>query len=407
MSSSTLTLLRRRSLWLAGLLALSACGPLTHAEPDDDAIDVSGALTRPLQPGIARRVYGDAGQVRSYTMKVADGDALDVALSGTGSVTLNVKSADGTQTCTRSPGMAHRCSFTTPGTGTWAFELTGLADFSGSLLVTVLEAIPDGGSPSPTEPEPSDGGHGPLGAGAAVSPHTTLGLPGQKALAPSDNWLLVKPQYVVSYDSAHKVPNWVSWELTPSWLGSATRTSTFSPDPDLPNTTPQGTNRDFDGSGYARGHMCPSGDRTSNSTDNRATFWLTNVVPQAPTLNNGPWKALENEERQLAATGKTVFVIAGPILGTATIGADVSVPVATWKVVVVLDGAATTSSSVSEKTHVIAVIMPNDTTATKEWTEYRTTVRDIEAKTGLDLLSDVATAIQEIIETRVDTTVPL
>jgi endonuclease G len=241
-----------------------------------------------------------------------------------------------------------------------------------------------------------------------LSPHTTMGLPAAASIGDVNHWLLLKDQYVVSFDSVHKVPNWVSWEMNAKWIGNATRSPSFNPDPQLPNTVPQAKNSDFDGTVYARGHMCPSGDRTDTQPDNLATFVFTNVVPQAPTSNNGPWKGLENEERQLAALGKTLFITAGPIFGAApsAIGSGVSVPLATFKVIVVLDSATANTTSVTDSTQVIAVIMPNDATATKVWTEYRTTVRDIEAKTGLDLLSDVATATQDIVETRVDMAPP-
>jgi len=366
----------------------------------DDGISDESALTRPLQSGVPRRTYGGVSQVRSYTLRVNDGKTLTVDLTGNGEVSFKAASPNGTQSCARNGSvMDHHCSFTSPSLGIWTFAVTGVTSFSGSLLV-VLDgtALVDAGV---------TGTHGPLTEGAAVSDHTTMGMPAADASLASDTYLLVKPQYVVSYDSKHKVPNWVSWQLTAHWLGSVARSSTFFTDSQLPAGVPQGTNVDYDNSGFARGHMCPSADRTDTGANNKSTFLLTNVVPQAPTLNNGPWKGLENEERQIAASGKTAFVIAGPILGTTTIGGGVSVPVATWKVIVVLDSAFPTSASVTEATQVIAVIMPNDTTATLNWTKYRTSVREIEDRTGLNLLSDVATKVQEVIEARVDTSDPL
>ncbi len=392
---------RLQSVVLACLLATTACDTAT-SDAQSDAVVGESELTRPLQSGVARRTYGVVDQVRLYTLKVAEaGDTLAVDLTGDGTAKLKVSSADGSQTCLRTAAtMDHHCSFLAPGAGTWTFEVTGVTAFSGSLMVTV-------GSTDTTSLDAGVSVHGPLTAGAQLSKHTTLGLPEAASIGDVNHWLLVKPQYVVSYNSTRKVPNWVSWQLNGAWLGDVTRASSFTPDPQMPNTVGQATNGDFDGSAYARGHMCPSADRTDTTGDNLATFVLTNVVPQAPTLNNGPWKGLENEERQMALAGKTVFITSGPIFGGTTIGSGVSVPVATWKVVVVFDSGTAAAASLTEATQVIAVIMPNDTTATKVWTEYRTTVRAIEEKTGLDLLSDVATSVQDIVETRVDTTPPL
>lgn len=386
---------------LAFLLAVTACDP---AAPDaqNDAVAGERELTRPLQSGVPRRTSGAVDQVRAYTLRVAEaGDTLAVDLTGDGTVKLTVSSADGSQTCVRTGStMEHHCSFLAPGVGTWTFEVTGVTAFSGSLMVTV-------GTPGTNTFDAGVSGHGPLRTGAQLSKHTTMGLPAATSVGDVNHWLLVKPQYVVSYNSTRKVPNWVSWQLNGAWLGNVPRSSSFTPDPQMPNTAGQATNGDFDGTGYARGHMCPSADRTDTTGDNLATFVLTNVVPQAPTLNNGPWKGLESEERQMALAGKTVFITSGPVFGSSTIGAGVTVPVATWKVLVVFDSGTAAAASLTEATQVIAVIMPNDTTATKVWTEYRTSVRAIEEKTGLDLLSDVATSVQEIVETRVDTTPPL
>jgi hypothetical protein len=152
---------------------------------------------------------------------------------------------------------------------------------------------------------------------------------------------------------------------------------------------PQPANGDFDGTDYSRGHLCPSSDRTTSATDNDATFVFTNVVPQVPNLNNGPWKGLENEERQLARAGKTLFITAGPIRGTGQLRGGINIPSATWKVIVVFDGPAS-AASVTAATRVIAVIMRNSTSTSGTWETFRTSVRDIEAQTGLDLLSDVA-----------------
>jgi DNA/RNA endonuclease G (NUC1) len=62
---------------------------------------------------------------------------------------------------------------------------------------------------SPNE-GPPDAGHGARTLGASVSVHTTMGLPGSAGVDERSLWLLVKPQYVVSYNSTTKTPNWVS-----------------------------------------------------------------------------------------------------------------------------------------------------------------------------------------------------
>jgi endonuclease G len=42
-----------------------------------------------------------------------------------------------------------------------------------------------------------------------------------------------------------------------------------------------------------RGHMCPAADRSCSKEDMDATFLMSNMVPQSPNLNRGPWEKLE------------------------------------------------------------------------------------------------------------------
>ena len=40
--------------------------------------------------------------------------------------------------------------------------------------------------------------------------------------------------------------------------------------------------RDYTGSGFDRGHMCPHSDRAANEEMSFATFVMSNIIPQAP-----------------------------------------------------------------------------------------------------------------------------
>jgi endonuclease G len=57
---------------------------------------------------------------------------------------------------------------------------------------------------------------------------------------------------------------------------------------------------------------------------------------------------------------------------------------------------------VNAQTTTIAVMMPNTNGLKgKKWTEYITTVRRIEEVTGYNFFSNIDTAIQDIIETKI------
>ncbi len=243
-------------------------------------------------------------------------------------------------------------------------------------------------------------------AAGSASIHMILGNPSGAAQNTDmpNNYLMEKPQYVLSYNNQKGTCNWVSWQVNASWLGSVNRQDDFRYDPDIPAGWNVVYHYDYSGSGYDRGHMCPSGDRTLTIADNSATFLMTNMIPQAPDNNQGPWAELENYTRSLASQGKDLFVISGGFGARGTIaGGKVTVPDRTWKIVVVLDAPGLGINGVTAATRVIAVDMPNEQGIRyHDWKMYRVSVDDLEAMTGYDFLSRVSPSIQNVIEARVD-----
>ncbi|TPG63798.1 DNA/RNA non-specific endonuclease [Hymenobacter nivis] len=243
--------------------------------------------------------------------------------------------------------------------------------------------------------------------------HLTLGNPSGATTdaAYPTNYLLSKPQYALSYHRDQGKPNWVSWHLSSSWVGSAARQDDFRPDADLPAAWYRVTASSYAGSGFDRGHNCPSADRTSTAANNSATFLMSNMMPQAPRNNQQTWANLENYARTLLGSGHELYLICGSYGkgGTGTEGyattldnGRVTVPSHCWKVVVVLPVGSNDAARVSGSTRVIAIDTPNDNSLRTDWGTYRTSVDAIEAATGLDLLSAVPVGIQQTIEAKTD-----
>jgi endonuclease G len=257
----------------------------------------------------------------------------------------------------------------------------------------------------PADPGPAGERTAPQGQAAPPAPpsvHMELGVP--MGTDPSDDALMVKAQYALSYNRHRHGPNWVSWHVEGSDFGPVhRRRGRFLADELLHAGRYRVQHDDYRGSGYERGHLVPSRDRTRSVEDNRATFLLTNVLPQRADLNDGPWERLEDHCHDLVARqGQALFEVAGGIFPARpeVIGGAVAVPEAFFKIVVVLkpsQGAA----DVRPSTPVIAVIMPNQPGVRRvAWSSYRTTVREIERRTGYDFLTRVPADIQAVIETR-------
>jgi endonuclease G len=249
------------------------------------------------------------------------------------------------------------------------------------------------------------------------SEHLVMGNPSNAVTDVNQpgNYLLDKPQYAVSYNRDLGRPNWVSWHLASIWLGSTPRQDDFRADSTLPAGWYQVQATDYSGSGFDRGHHCPSADRTSTVADNSATFLMTNMMPQSPDNNQGPWEALESYCRTLVSQGNELYIIAGGSGsgGTGSNGGTtytvanghVSVPSQTWKVILVLPAATGDDvARVTTTTRVIAIVMPNmQGIRANDWKTYRVSADQVEALTGYDFFSNVPASIQSVIEASVDT----
>ncbi|GAX38892.1 DNA/RNA non-specific endonuclease [Nodularia sp. NIES-3585] len=250
------------------------------------------------------------------------------------------------------------------------------------------------------------------GGGGSASVHLTMGNPSSAGTSNLNNYLLDKPQYAVGYNCSLGRPNWVSWQLNNSWLGSTPRQDDFRADTTLPSGCYQVKSTDFSGSGFDRGHMTPSADRTSTVAVNSSTFLMSNMIAQAPDNNQGVWANLENYSRTLVGQGKELHIISGGH-GTGGTGSNgtsntiangnVTVPNRTWKIIVVLDTPGSGVSGVTTLTRVIAVNIPNaQGVRNDDWRNYRVSVDTLESLTGYDFLSEVPTSIQSVIEAQID-----
>jgi endonuclease G len=155
--------------------------------------------------------------------------------------------------------------------------------------------------------------------------------------------------------------------------------------------------------------MVRSEERTRDDAANYATFVMSNILPQRPDLNRGPWFDFERYvQRKVESFSRPrdAYVIAGalwspecsthaprtPNDGCASLGRfsdptrRIAVPYQTWKVVVFVD--AGESPLAASDPYVVAVLMPNiNGIEDVRWWDYRSSVAEIEAATGYDLPS--------------------
>lgn len=233
----------------------------------------------------------------------------------------------------------------------------------------------------------------------------TLGNPSNATSDPTNanNFLMSKQQYVQSFNNSHGGPNWVAWHLQASDIGNFPR-GDFHVDNSLPSGFKHISKGDYTSSGFDRGHVCNSKDRTNSRANNDATFLMTNILPQKADNNQGPWARLEDFERSLATSGNELYIYAGAFGENGTIaGGKVNVPKTFWKIMVVLPRGNNDLSRISAGTRAIAICMPNrQGIRNRNWRTFVTTIRNIESATGYNFLSELSTSIQNGIETQTD-----
>ena len=191
-------------------------------------------------------------------------------------------------------------------------------------------------------------------------------------LARGQTVTLQKPGYTVTYDRQYG-PVRVDWVLTKANLTAFDRSGVpFAPDLTLPRGWYVAHTSDYAGTGYDRGHLCPSADKQA------ATFVMSNVAPQAPKLNRQSWEHLEARCRYWAAHGYTVTITAGVCDSIGTIAhGHITVPGHFWKVVKLMGG---------KTDRTLYTLFPNTNQAgTVSWPTFTVSPERFRAKTGISL----------------------
>ena len=173
--------------------------------------------------------------------------------------------------------------------------------------------------------------------------------------------------------------------------GTAKRPSKFFTDP---RTASRVVHEDYSNSGYDRGHMAPNyaiGTRYGQEAQ-RETFYMSNIVPQAPSLNRIWWRLLEEKEaKDFAVRLERVWVVTGPVFDDhpQKLRGGVEVPVACYRIIL---------DEENGQPRVLAFIAPQTVTGHEPLTQFLTSVREIEHQTHLDFFPELAKEVQDRME---------
>jgi endonuclease G len=281
---------------------------------------------------------------------------------------------------------------------------------TGGAVVVVPPTRPVPPTPAPIPKPPT-----PPTSTRSDNDNLLLGNPSGATSDPANatNYLLIHPQYATGYNAQRGIPVWTSWHVGRTDLTKvAPRQDDFRADPALPRQFYAVSPQSYSGSGFDKGHNCPSGDRTASLDDNSATFLMSNMVPQASQNNQQTWGNLEEYTRAQVVKGQEAYVLMGSYgrggtgkngLASTIDQGRVTVPARIWKVIVFLpEGNNDLQRITAGQARVVAIDTPNDNSISPDWNQYLTSVDKIEAASGLDILSALPLATQVQLQKVVD-----
>ncbi|MCU0286289.1 MAG: DNA/RNA non-specific endonuclease [Acidobacteria bacterium] len=219
---------------------------------------------------------------------------------------------------------------------------------------------------------------------------------------PATNDLIIRDIYALSNNDRTKFADWVAFRLTVNEvMRECDLSRTWRNDPWLDDneTLPVSPDAYKDSNKELkvdRGHQAPlasfGGTRTWHETN-----YLSNITPQKSELNEGPWMHMEEMVRDIVLTNKVVYVMTGPMYEKEMprlphVKEEHRIPSGYWQIII-LEGKGKSFESA-------AFIFSQDTPRNEKVLPHLTTIRTIEARTGLNFLW----LLEDELENKVETT---
>ncbi|HUS24416.1 MAG TPA: DNA/RNA non-specific endonuclease, partial [Candidatus Binatia bacterium] len=157
---------------------------------------------------------------------------------------------------------------------------------------------------------------------------------------------------------------------------------------------------DYARSGYDRGHMAPNYlmAKLYGAEAQRASFLMSNVVPQRHRLNVLVWQRLEEAEADLVAPRMgELWVVTGPVFAAQpkSLRSGIAVPEAFYRIWLAPPPSG-------REPRALAFLVPQEVCGTEPLSRYLASVDAIEERTGLDFFPELDAAAQARIEAGVE-----
>lgn len=209
--------------------------------------------------------------------------------------------------------------------------------------------------------------------------------------APDDIQILDRGEFKIGWSPKLRHPVWVAYHVPREAKFEAGKRPSFLRDKNVPGCPLSGA---YDRSGFDRGHMAPNYAIATRfgAAEQRKTFLMSNIAPQAPALNRGVWREVERRIADLwTARWGEIWVIVGAISDSDEMlsGTDINVPTKFYTIVVCQEGLDIRAFALLFDQNVSWHCWP---------TRNLITIDELEDLSGLDFLPELPDFIQRPLE---------
>ena len=209
----------------------------------------------------------------------------------------------------------------------------------------------------------------------------------------SENHLILRPIYALSYNTRNKVADWAAYRVTSGSIGIASSLSrAVMIDDFVEETLSAGDFINAEEAGFTRAQLVPLVNFAGTPYWNEVNY-MSNAVARSQNLSLGAWYGLEWSIRNLVNREREVYVLTGPIFRDSPVVASLEtqtqhrVPDAFFKIVVSADNRAT------------AFIFDQDLPVHVHHCDTRAAIDEIETATGLEFFPENPRLVLGLLDT--------
>ena len=204
------------------------------------------------------------------------------------------------------------------------------------------------------------------------------------APAPDDIKVLNRGEFMIGWSPSLRHPVWAAYHVVRDARFDALKRPNFQKDRSVASSPAA---NDYARSGYDRGHLVPNRAIVTRygPDEQEKTFLMTNIAPQRPALNRGPWREMEQRISDLwTARYGEIWVIVGAVSPTGNRtkleNTTIDVPEQYYMLIAAQD---------KEGVRALAVLLPQTAEVNDFPVHNIVTIKELETATGLEFFPDM------------------